>query len=152
VKPTRLRPAVADDLAAVKALADAERGALGFVLRPALAEAIDRGEMLVVEQSGAVAGFVDYHQRRDRQVTLYHIVVAAERRGGGVGRALLQALRATALATGATRIVLKCPVGLPANDFYRACGYTLRETEPGRGRALNVWAVDLAHDGGQVTP
>ncbi len=66
-----IRPAQADDLDTIKALADAERAALGFVRRPALAEAITHGEMLAAERAGEVVGFVEFHRRRDGQVTLY---------------------------------------------------------------------------------
>ena len=140
---TSIRLARASDLDAIKRLADAERPALGFVRRPALAESIARDEVLVAEQAGAVVGFVEYHQRRDGQVTLYHIAVTAERRGEGVGRALIDGLRTAATAAGATPIALKCPVDLPANAFYRACGFALREVAAGRARPLNVWTLPL---------
>lgn len=138
-----IRPAQADDLDTIKALADAERAALGFVRRPALAEAITHGEMLAAERAGEVVGFVDFHRRRDGQVTLYHIAVAPAARRQNVGRAMLDELATVARASHAGRILLKCPVDLLANAFYQHYGFRLEETLNGRKRALNVWALPI---------
>jgi ribosomal-protein-alanine N-acetyltransferase len=136
-------PARADDLDAIKALADAGRAALGFVRRPALAEAIARGELLAAERAGEVVGFVEFHRRRDGQVTLYHIAVAPAARRQGVGRAMLDGLVTVARASSAGRILLKCPIDLPANTFYQRYGFQLQETLNGRKRALNVWILPV---------
>ena len=138
-----IRPARADDLDAIKALADAERVALGFVRRPALAEAIARGELLAAERAGEIVGFVEFHRRRDGQVTLYHIAVAPAARRQGVGRAMLDGLAAVARASGAGRVLLKCPVELPANAFYQRYGFRLEERLDGRKRGLNVWGLSI---------
>jgi GNAT superfamily N-acetyltransferase len=73
--------------------------------------------MLVAEQQGQLIGFVDFHQRKDGQLTLYHIVVLANRRRQGIGYALLSTLQAIAQDAACLRIVLKCPVNLEANLF-----------------------------------
>lgn len=139
----RVRPAIAGDLDAVKALADQHRHELGFVLRPTLAESIQRGELLVAESDDRVVGFVEYHLRRDKQITLYHIAVASGERRQGVGQALFSALREEAESQRATTILLKCPVGLGANQFYEAIGFGLSGTWAGRKRPLNVWTFPL---------
>lgn len=138
-----VRPAALDDLPAIKRLADAHRHELGFVLLPSLLEQIERSEMIIAEQDKALVGFVDYHLRRDGQVTLYHIVVEPGARHSGVGRALLAGLEAAARASGAARIFLKCPVDLEANAFYRRNGFVLEGVLEGRKRALNLWALNL---------
>ncbi|HIQ06285.1 MAG TPA: N-acetyltransferase [Anaerolineae bacterium] len=131
------------DLDAVKALADANKAAIGFVLRPALVAAIERGWLLVVEAEGAILGFANYRHRRDQQSTLYEICVAEPYRGQGIGRALMDALVAEAQALGKTWIQLKCPVDLPANRFYQRLGCELIGTEDGRRRPLNIWRLRL---------
>lgn len=131
------------DLSPIKSLADAHRHELGFVLLPSLHKQIDRGEMLIAQQGGVLVGFVDYHRRRDGQVTLYHILVAPTARRQGVGQALLAGLAAEAGASGAEQILLKCPVDLPANAFYERYGFQLQETLNGRKRALNVWVLPV---------
>lgn len=138
-----IRRATAADLSAVKRLADAHRRELGFVLLPSLREQIEREEMLVAIEGSEVIGFVDYHRRRDGQLTLYHIAVEPGARRRGVGRALLDALHAEARRTNCSRITLKCPSDLPANQFYRCYGFHLEETLNGRKRPLNVWIAGL---------
>jgi len=138
-----VRRAVPADLPYVKQLADAHRHELGFVLLPSLREQIDRGEMLVAEADANVVGFVGFHRRRDNQMTLYHIAVAPGAQRQGVGRALLAALEAAAQQAECSHILLKCPVDLPANEFYQRYGFGLEETQTGRKRALNVWLRPL---------
>lgn len=141
-RPT-VREATVADLARVKRLADAHRHELGFVLLPSLREQIERQEMLVAIKGEEVIGFVDYHRRRDGQITLYHIAVEAGARRQGVGRALLDALQAEARRTDSARIALKCPADLPANHFYGRYGFKLQETLAGRKRPLNVWTLSF---------
>jgi GNAT superfamily N-acetyltransferase len=138
-----VRRASPDDLAPVKHLADQHRHELGFVLLPSLREQIDKGEMLVAVQAGQVVGFVDYHIRRDNQLTLYHIAVHPDWQRHGLGRMLLNSLETIARAKECGFILLKCPTDLDANEFYATQGYTLRETSNGRKRPLNVWMLSL---------
>jgi len=136
-----VRKARPDDLDAIKSLADANKAALGFVLRPALAAGIQRGWLLVAEQDEHVIGFVHYRHRRDAQTTLYEICVDEARRGNGVGRALVQALLVESAALGQAFIRLKAPSDLPANEFYQEQGFMLVGTEQGRRRQLNAWEI-----------
>lgn len=138
-----VRQAQVADLPVVKRLADAHRHELGFVLLPSLRERIEQGEMLVAVRDGEVIGFVDYHRRRDGQITLYHIVVKPGVRGQGIGRALLAALEACGRDTNCRRIALKCPIDLASNHFYERYGFTLDGTIEGRKRPLNVWMLNL---------
>lgn len=138
---TLVRPAQVADLPAVKRLADSHRHELGFVLLPSLRERIEQGEMLVAVKDGEVIGFVDYHRRRDGQITLYHIAVEPLRQQQGVGQALVDALHGVARETGCSRIALKCPTDLEANRFYERYGFRLDETQSGQKRPLNVWVL-----------
>lgn len=142
-----IRKAIAADLPHVKQLADAHRHELGFVLLPSLREQIERGEMLVAMVGDKLVGFVDYHRRRDGQITLYHIAVEPATQQQGVGRALVGALEEVAHATDSSRIALKCPIDLQANQFYQDYGFRLDETLNGRKRPLNVWVLGLEGDG-----
>ena len=139
----RVRAAGPADLAAVKAIMDAHRHELGFVPRPALATAAARGWLLVAELDDRIVGALNWWTRRDGVVVLYNVAVAAGMRGRGVGRSLLDALISWARQRGARQVALKCPEDLPANDFYRRAGFTLRRREPGKRRGLNCWALCL---------
>lgn len=124
MKRCSVRPATASDLDWVKRMADRHRREVGFVLRPALADAIERGELLV---GIGASGFCHWHARRDGWHTVYELVSEA----AGTGRALLAAVPRP--------LRLKCPLDLPANEFYVRCGATWLGTQPGKRRPLNVW-------------
>ena len=132
------------DLGELKELADAHKHELGFVLRPALARSITRGEVLVAENNTGLIGFVEYHHRQDEQTTLYHIIVAPDYRRQGIGQRLIEQLADEARAADKKVIALKCPTTLPANDFYVCTGWLLAGSEPGKCRPLNLWQLVLA--------
>lgn len=133
-----------EDLDAVKALADANRTSLGFVLRPALAVGIQKGWLLVAEKNGCIIGFAHYRHRKDAQTTLYQICVDQKWRGQGIGRMLIEALLNESLSLGQTSVRLKAPSDIAANEFYQALGFQLVDTEPGRIRSVNVWEIKVA--------
>lgn len=140
-----IRRASIEDIHRVKALADSHKMELGFVLRPALEKSILCNELLIASDGAMseVLGFTDYHHRRDEQTTLYHIVVAPRHRNKGIGTLLLTALLNEANEQDKKRIVLKCPVDLDANMFYKKVGFRLLARQNGTGRDLNIWRIDL---------
>ena len=139
-----IRTATVSDLEELKELTDAHKHELGFVLRPALARSIARGEVLVARNDAGLIGFVEYHHRQDEQTTLYHIVVAPDYRRQGIGQRLIEWLADEARASNKEVIVLKCPDTLPANEFYARTGWSLVGSEPGKRRLLNLWRLVLA--------
>jgi GNAT superfamily N-acetyltransferase len=140
-----------EDLNSIKVLADANKAALGFVLRPALAAGIKKGWVLVAENCNQrIIGFVHYRHRQDSQTTLYEICLDEDWRGNGVGRSLIGALSDEAAILGKDRIRLKSPVDLSANGFYQALGFTLLGVEIGKQRRLNVWETQSGN--GRVKP
>jgi GNAT superfamily N-acetyltransferase len=136
-----IRKATKVDLDAIKAIADAHRNELGFVLRPALARSILREEVLVAQNGSGPIGFVEYHHRRDKQTTLYHIAVNSEHRQLGIGKALIDALRSEALALGKETIRLKCPADLPTRSFYEHIGFRSTGIESGKNRSLAIFTL-----------
>ena len=140
-----IRKGAPSDVDAIKTIADAHRRELGFVLRPALVKSIDRAEVLVCEKMDrGLIGFIEYHHRRDRQTTVYHIVVVSSHRRKGVGKALIDAMHSEALALGKQAIRLKCPIGLVAHDFYDRLGFKSLGEETGKGRPLVVWQLPVS--------
>jgi ribosomal protein S18 acetylase RimI-like enzyme len=137
-----VRKATEDDLDSLKIIADAHSKELGFILRPALLESIKKGHVFVAAVGKDLAGFVEYHHRRDAQTTLYHIVIIPEYRGQKAGQQLVEALKEESIAQGKGCIVLKCPEELTANGFYKAQGFRLVTVDQGRRRRLNVWSLD----------
>lgn len=97
-------------------------------------ESAQRGELLFVD-----GGMCHWHLRRDGQLTIREIIVT--RRGEGIGRAMLEALKRT---PGATSIFAKCPAELEANRWYAHMGFVCAGQETTRrGRRLNRWRLAL---------
>lgn len=95
-----------------------------------LLESAQMGELLLVE-----GGMCRYHLRRDRQLTIYEIIVTIP--GMGIGSAILDTLMDI---PGVKTIVAKCPADLPSNGWYERKGFYLIQKERTQsGRLLNVW-------------
>jgi ribosomal protein S18 acetylase RimI-like enzyme len=139
-----VRFATADDVPAVKAIADRHRHELGFVPAAALVEAARERRLLVAVLDGKVIGFVHFRCCRDGHATIYEIAVLPEHRRRGVGRALVEAVSQEAIQHGYIVLQLKCPIDLPANEFYRRAGFTEAGIEEGRRRPLRIWRRRLA--------
>lgn len=139
-----LRKARLSDTDAVKRLADAHRYELGFIRRPTIIESINRNELIVAHNSNGIVGFVEYHHRRDSQTSLYHIVVERDHRERGIGRSLLEAVREEARQQGKKTVSMKCPMDLPANEFYEHTGCLLCMRVQGKNRPLVIWILPIA--------
>ena len=82
---------------------------------------------LVAEQAGTVVGFTALaHQRWNRRTELWHLYVAPQVRGRGVGRALVEAVIAAAEDAGMRCVWLETSnLAYPAIQFYRRMGFEL---------------------------
>lgn len=139
-----LRKATNADLDAIKRLADQHKRELGFIVRSAMSRSIETGEVIIaVSGEQRLCGFVQFRHRKDEQTTLYNIVVDPSVKNQGVGRLMIQELAADAIKNQKQVILLRCPVDLPANDFYRRCGFMLDRVEKGKSRPLNIWLKRL---------
>ena len=134
-----VRKAVADDLAHIKRMCDANKAALGFVNRGALAASIARAELLCATLTGELCGFVEYHHRRAEQTTLYHLVVEGQARSQGVGAALVAALAAESHSLVKRHSRRKCPMTLDANGFYARLGFERTGVQAGKAVPLQLW-------------
>ena len=122
------------------------RDELGFVNRAQCEEK----DLWTVERDGrVVASALGNHCTRKPQTTLYELAVLPEYRNQGFATQLVnQMLRDSPH----NRLVAKCPVDLPANEFYTATGWGKIDSESGKNRALNVWekthnAIDIITTG-----
>jgi ribosomal protein S18 acetylase RimI-like enzyme len=139
-----VRFAAVDDVPAVKAIADRHRHELGFVPAAALVEAARERRLLVAVLDGKIVGLVHFRCCRDGHATIYEIAVLPECRRQGVGRALVEAVCKEAALRGCVALQLKCPIDLPANEFYRRAGFTEAGIEEGKRRPLRLWQKRLA--------
>jgi GNAT superfamily N-acetyltransferase len=133
------------DLDMLKYLADENRDELGFIMREQLKKAILEKECLVGRSGAAIVGFAIFHIRKDAQCTLYSLCVGKDWQGQGFGRRLMEALERHAGQKGAKYIFLKCPLGLPANRFYKRLGYLPAGAEPSKRRMLIWYKKSISH-------
>jgi len=109
------------------------RDELGFVNRAQVRE----GDLVVERRGGDVVGaLLGNHCVRKDQSTVYELAVHPNQRRQGIGRSLIKQFAAESPHD---RLVAKCPVDLPANEFYRQTGWSQIRTAAGKKRALNVW-------------
>lgn len=101
-----------------------------------LYESCERNELILID-----GGLCHWHMRRDGQLTVREIIVIPELRRCGIGRGMLNILKAKAPKS----IFAKCPVDLmEANKWYESQGFALETTETTKsGRTLNHWRLTL---------
>jgi len=93
-----------------------------------LNESANRGELLLVD-----GGMCHWHLRRDGQLTIREIISTRK----GAGSVILRRLEHT---VGATSLFAKCPVELPANEWYTRRGFYVERMETTKtGRKLLCW-------------
>jgi GNAT superfamily N-acetyltransferase len=123
----------------------ASQGCLGWVRLNSMEESIRKGMMNVARSSlnGRIIGFILWSKPSRGANKGWHVVhtlaVDILHQREGIGRVLLNSVPLP--------IRLKCPVEVgktpypnPANDFYRAMGFTLAGTDTTKkGKLLNVW-------------
>lgn len=134
-----IRKATLEDLKAIERLSDSEGDAVGWVMRPEIIRYINKLNIFVACDKDTVTGYLDYHYRKDLVAVLCIIVVDKAYRMQGIGKNLIQALIDEATHLEMKYILLKCPVDLPSNSFYKALGFELIRTDKGRKRELNVY-------------
>jgi ribosomal protein S18 acetylase RimI-like enzyme len=128
------------DVSAIKAVADVNRGELGFNPRKKFEEVASQRRGFVAFEDEVILGFVIFrHRKIDRQTTLSEICIQKAYRRQHIGKQLVAALVKESTQMSREFIQLKCPVDLPANQFYRCLGFILYNVETGKKRDLNVW-------------
>jgi phosphinothricin acetyltransferase len=103
---------------------------------------------VVAEDGGAVAGFGALSQFRDRAAYATtvedSVYVAADRRGQGVGRLLLDALVNLATRQGFHTVIARTSGdNEPSIALHRSCGFVLVGVEREVGRKFGRW-IDVA--------
>ncbi len=142
-----IRNATSIDLPAVKRLADDHKRELGFVLNPALREAIlEKRVVVALGEGNRLVGFIHFRHRRDGVTKVYQICIEGECRRRGYGFALLSKLVEDALTIGQDTISLSCPEDLAANEFYKACGFTQDGHVRSPARRLVQWKLRIVKD------
>lgn len=126
-----IRLASEHDLTDIKRIANQNREFIGFVMKVALMEAIQKKSLLVFEDLSGVVGFVHYHPRKDGWHTIHELAVAKNLHSNGVGQQLFDSVPLP--------IRLKTTEdNVKALGFYAKNGMTIVSVENGKKRRLTV--------------
>jgi GNAT superfamily N-acetyltransferase len=129
----------------VIALGDRSRRTLGFLPRPAFAQAAECGTLLAAVHDEHVVGYALYLLPR-QVVRLTHLCVSEHVRGQGVARLLVDAI--SERHADRFGITLKCRKDFAANGLWSHLGFELQGEVRGRSRRglpLSVWWRDHGH-------
>lgn len=126
-----IRLASENDLADIKRIANQNREFIGFVMKVALMEAIQKKSLFVFASDSGVVGFVHYHPRKDGWHTIHEIAVSKKIQAQGVGQKLFDSVPLP--------IRLKTTEdNLKALSFYAKNGMKVVRIEDGKKRKLTV--------------
>ena len=133
------------DLDAVDELMKRYGSTLGFLPRAALEDYLHKEGVLGAKaQDGRLVGYLMYAANRDR-FRIAQLCVSAVRRGQGVARRLLEALKASA---GTQKVItLRCRNDFLAHELWPKLGFVPIDENPGRskeGHLLTLWRLQLA--------
>lgn len=145
-----IAPVTADDCVYERHLAKKFTDELGFLPTLALQWYADHGLVWRIRENGDPAGFLVARLDYSADTRLAGIIQAAidftaQRRRHGL--ALVEHAAAMATAAGKTVLQCWCAADLPANEFWRAAGFTATTTRDGgrsRNRKLILWRRPLA--------
>ena len=124
---------------ALGALDSMGRGVLERSYREVVATLDDRDRLLfVAEEDEEILGMAQLvfsgATNADHRAEVQRVGVAAQARGGGLGRQLMAAVEAAARQSGVTLLWLTTHDGTDACAFYEAIGYTKMGTMPNYSR------------------
>lgn len=127
-----IRLAEEKDLDRIKQIANQNREFIGFVMKVALKESIEKKSLFVYEKENKVLGFVHFHKRLDGWNTLHEIVIDKNYQKLGIGKELYNCIP--------TPIRLKVTEdNIYAIKFYELNGMKQVRTEEGKKRKLIVF-------------
>ena len=118
---------------------------LGFIPRDGIREHIALGHVLIARRDGEPCGYVIRGALRTglfRHTRIFQLAVEPSRWRHEIGTELTRHVASDALSACSPALRLHCRDGIPANAFWQAIGFTLREVRLGgtkRRKIVNVW-------------
>ncbi|WP_370545499.1 GNAT family N-acetyltransferase [Caulobacter sp. 17J80-11] len=142
--------AILDFVADIRAAADSDKEALGFLPGSAYDQAVHKGELTIVlkgdAQDSKYAGHI-WVSGTYPHARIVQLFVAQPFRGQKLSTRLLRAAIQTAEARGYLSIKANVAADLPANHVYEHHGFVVARTKPGgqaRNRQIHVRARELS--------
>jgi GNAT superfamily N-acetyltransferase len=115
---------------------------LGFISKVQVEQAEEADQLYWKESEDGeiVAAAIIRHCVNKPQTTLQDIAVLEEHRGKGLAQSIIDE---AAEDSRHPKMLAKCPVDLPSNDWYDSQGWEHAGVQDGKNRDLNIWELEL---------
>ena len=115
---------------------------LGFISKVQVEQAEEADQLYWKESEDGeiVAAAIIRHCVNKPQTTLQDIAVLEEHRGKGLAQSIIDE---AAEDSRHPKMLAKCPVDLPSNDWYDSRGWEHAGVQDGKNRDLNIWELEL---------
>lgn len=130
------RATTSDDLSGVLAVYKSHKDTLGFLPDGAFQERFSKGNILVAKTNDEVVGYVLFSINQRSEVRIAHLAVALSHRGCGVGRILVNRLKAD--YSRCSRIRLNCRADFDAAQFWPRLNFVETRRIPGKKKDGSV--------------
>lgn len=130
----------------IATFADANREAFGFLARQCYSEALERERIWIYTHQGNVVAYL-FFGGRSPNIAIRQLFVAEVARKNGLGKKLIERLKAFALSNGFQTISARVAADLPANSFWEKMGFLVeRQVKGGQTtkRLINVRLLELS--------
>ena len=131
------------DLAYLYDLQNKLHDSVGYTPKGGLQERIETGRIIVIEENGWPAGFINYTHRKDRRTHISQLAVDPGIWRTQAGTDVMTRILHDARNAGMRRVTLRTALDLPANEFWPMVGFQEMGCEQGRRRILVCWEHDL---------
>lgn len=138
-----VRMGVESDLDYIVALMSRLNDSVGFCPRGAIAERIETRRIVVVEENGEPAGYVNFTNRRDRTTHISQVAVDPAIWRTTAGTSIVSTILRSATQAGSQLVTLRSALDLPANDFWPTVGFEDVGGQRGQKRWLICWVHRL---------
>lgn len=138
-----IRPATSSDVPYLYKLQNDLHDYVGYCPRGGLEQRAGDGRLIVIEENGDPAGFLNFTHRRDRTTHVSQLAVDPQIWRTTAGTDTMRLLVQGAIAAGSRQITLRTALGLPANLFWPTFGFIDQGLVPGERRTLVCWSLAL---------
>lgn len=143
-KPSRvIRRATLSDLSYLYDLQSTMHHAVGYTPRGGIEDRINTNRIIVVEENGWPAGFINFTHRKDRRTHVSQLAVDPAIWRTAAGTEIMTRILNDARHAGSVRVTLRTALDLDANQFWPTVGFGEVGTEQPLKRILVCWEHDL---------
>lgn len=138
-----VRYATEADLNFLVALRGKLNWAVGYTPRGAFQDRIERRRIIVIDERGEPAGYINHTHRKDGLTHISQVAVHPDLWRTACGTHVMQTIINAAQDAGSDALTLRSALDLPANYFWPTMGFLPQGTVQGQVRPLIAWARPL---------